>query len=239
MIDHAPTKLVLLCIADHCNEEDECFPSIGRISQLTGLCESSVRNSMIKLEALGFLERSPRIRENGSFSSNSFRLNIGEIACPVRPLGISQSADIEIQGVGIQKTPPTPCGVPSTAWRGDPPRRTPPEPTNKNLPINSSGKGEKTARKRDEIFDAIAIATGIELTEINQINGSMIAKAKQQILQSTPTVTPDEIRNRAIAYRTKWPNAALTPTALAKHWPTLGTQNGSGTTKQQLLSHMP
>jgi hypothetical protein len=34
--------------------------------------------------------------------------------------------------------------------------------------------------------------------------------------------TPEEVRRRAGAYRSRWPRVSLTPSALAKHWGALG-----------------
>ena len=161
------------------------------------------------LEKLGLLKRTPRIRDNGSRTSSIITLQIGQI---------------------ILETPSAPAAHTQCDGRTAPSAPAAhPEPNKKNLTLNTpltpQGDGLLVikCKARDTIFDAIATECGFNLAEINSASGSMIAKAKQLIRQSSPEVTPQDIINRCEAYRRKMPKVLLTPTALAKHWPTLGT----------------
>ncbi len=52
-----PTKrLILLALADHANDEGECYPSIERLCLRTGLGERTVQNNIRQLTEAGFLE---------------------------------------------------------------------------------------------------------------------------------------------------------------------------------------
>ena len=75
---------------------------------------------------------------------------------------------------------------------------------------------------RDELFDALAIACGCDLTSMTRNYAKMLATAKRDILEATPDLTPAEITRRGAAYRRKYKDAACTPTALANHWPEFG-----------------
>ena len=86
-------------------------------------------------------------------------------------------------------------------------------------------KPEKKERPRNPLFDAIAEQCGV-LNEMNDVNAKAIGTALKNIRQSTPAVTPDEIRGRCNAYRAKWPSMSLTPMSLAKHWPSLNATAG-------------
>lgn len=69
---------------------------------------------------------------------------------------------------------------------------------------------------RNPVTDALAIVGGGKVEEVTNWKPAGIARAA--IIKVSPDVTPDEIRRRAANYRTHFDGAALTPTALAKHW---------------------
>lgn len=79
-------------------------------------------------------------------------------------------------------------------------------------------KEEPKQRPRNLVMDELATVAGIPLNEI----GAAVAKRLQAVIstikQSTPDVTPEEIRRRAANYRTHMRDANLTAEALAKHW---------------------
>ena len=72
-------------------------------------------------------------------------------------------------------------------------------------------------RERNAQFDALLEIEGIPQNEIGA-SGGRIATALKNIRLSTPEVTPEEIRQRAENYRSHFEGAAVTATALAKHW---------------------
>lgn len=76
---------------------------------------------------------------------------------------------------------------------------------------------DKPARQRDAILDALATVGGGSPEEVTNWKPAVAAKA--QIVAVSPGVTAEEIKRRAANYRTHFEGAALTPTALAKHWP--------------------
>jgi len=97
----------------------------------------------------------------------------------------------------------------------------------------------KKQRPRDEIFDAIVEASGMNLKEISSANAGMIAFARKSILEATPDCTRDEIYKRAKNYSTIFSGCTLTPTALAKHWSKCGNVHLSvlAMTPKQLSDH--
>lgn len=71
-------------------------------------------------------------------------------------------------------------------------------------------------RARNELLDALATVGGGKPEEVTQWGPAIAARA--EIVVVSPDVTPDEVRRRAVNYRTHFDGAALTPTALSKHW---------------------
>lgn len=79
VIDHAPTKLVLLALADNANEHGCCYPGINYLSRKTALCGRTIQRSIRNLEALNLVSSFHRKRRNNSHSSNAYQLLIGEV----------------------------------------------------------------------------------------------------------------------------------------------------------------
>ena len=52
----ATERLIMLCLADHADDSGECYPSIQRLQDRTGLSERAVQNNLRKLVASGHLE---------------------------------------------------------------------------------------------------------------------------------------------------------------------------------------
>lgn len=75
-------------------------------------------------------------------------------------------------------------------------------------------------RKRDLVFDELAKLDSPDLAQLT--NPGRVAKAKKLIVSVMSGVAPDqlaqEIRRRVQVYRTMWPRATVTSTAIANHW---------------------
>lgn len=72
------------------------------------------------------------------------------------------------------------------------------------------------AAKRDEIWDAVMDACGVNASTINSQERGRHNRAVKALKESG--ATPEQVAIRASAYRVKFPNVALTPIALASHW---------------------
>ncbi len=68
------TKTVYMYLKDRCNCEDECWPAIKTIAKDTSLSTSTVKRAIADLVRYGVVEKEPRYRENGSYTSNRYRL---------------------------------------------------------------------------------------------------------------------------------------------------------------------
>ena len=79
------------------------------------------------------------------------------------------------------------------------------------------------ARKRNPIFDALAVAEGSNLDELTASAKGAIATAAAEIRKASPDVTPEEVARRAANYRRLMPKATLTASALSKHWSRCGS----------------
>lgn len=122
-----------------------------------------------------------------------------EHATPKKAYGLGRAARV-IREVLAAETPP----APKPAAPAPKPPKDPAAP--------------KPDRPRDSIFDALALAAGMDLAEVTKGAGGEIAAAKRDILAVCPDVTPAEIKRRAGKLAAKWTGVAVTPSSLAKHW---------------------
>ena len=66
------TKLVLMAIADHCDDEGYAWPGIKGISKKCGVAHRTVQRQVEELQAKGILNVEARQRPDGSSSSNGY-----------------------------------------------------------------------------------------------------------------------------------------------------------------------
>ena len=66
--------LVYLALAKHSDGEGACWPSLPTIARLARVHRSSVAQAVKRLEARGYLKRSPRFRPDGGVTSNAYQL---------------------------------------------------------------------------------------------------------------------------------------------------------------------
>ena len=74
-------------------------------------------------------------------------------------------------------------------------------------------------RDPDLIFEALADVCGIDITRLTPTARSVLNRATKELRQTE--ATPEQIRSAATIYRQRFPDAALTPSALVKHYPSL------------------
>ena len=67
-------KSVLIYLKDHANKQGTCWPGINTIAEGLSLSRSTVKRALNDLEKVGLVEKSSRWRENGSLTSNLYRI---------------------------------------------------------------------------------------------------------------------------------------------------------------------
>ena len=67
-------RAVYMYLKDHADSEGRCWPGIRTIAAELGLSRSTVKRALDDLYGAGLLTREPRWRENGSLSSDLYRL---------------------------------------------------------------------------------------------------------------------------------------------------------------------
>ncbi len=67
-------RVVYMYLKDHADSEGTCWPGIGIIAKELKLSRSTVKRALDDLIKAELIAREHRWRENGSFSSNLYRL---------------------------------------------------------------------------------------------------------------------------------------------------------------------
>ena len=67
-------KLVYIYLKDHADKDGTCWPGINTIAAGVSLSRSTVKRALDGLVKLGLVEKTHRWRENGSLSSNLYRV---------------------------------------------------------------------------------------------------------------------------------------------------------------------
>ena len=81
---------------------------------------------------------------------------------------------------------------------------------------------QKSSTKKDELFEAVARACSIDWRNLTPSGRGPLNKAVKELRDIG--VTADQVGGRAAAYKKQYPDAALTPMALTKHWAALAPQ---------------
>jgi hypothetical protein len=224
-------RLVLLALAEHHNgETGQCNPNVVRLMKYTRLGKTVVVQAIAELEALGLVIVD---RKAGCGSWYRFSFRTGPDSEPVQELNPS---GFRTQPVQI----PNPTGSDSDPVTGK--NRKEPESCPKGeglegqaelLHVEPAPKAKaKTPRKRDPIFDALAVACGHNLGELTKKGAGSIATAVSEIRGVSPDVTPEEIARRVATYRSRHPQRRFSEQAIAKDWSRLG---GGGTRSREEL----
>lgn len=67
-------KVVYIYLKDHANKQGTCWPGINTIASGVSLSRSTVKRALRELVRGGMVEKTSRYRENGSHSSNLYRV---------------------------------------------------------------------------------------------------------------------------------------------------------------------
>lgn len=67
-------RTIYMYLKDHANSQGECWPGIKTIASDLNLSRSTIKRALDDLCRAGLISKTPRWRENGSFSSNLYWL---------------------------------------------------------------------------------------------------------------------------------------------------------------------
>ena len=113
--------------------------------------------------------------------------------------------------------------LPSTDMASDGSRASAPAFPTRPVPKEQEPAAPPAQRSRDELFEAVAEVCGVNTTELTKASRGAMNGAVGQL--RAVEASPGQVKVRANRYRQRYPDTALTPAALAKHWPSLAEQS--------------
>jgi DNA-binding MarR family transcriptional regulator len=191
-------KLVLLALADHANGQTGlCIPGQKSLAEQCSMSVRTVQRHIQVLEKSGLLRREARMRGDGrGRTSDRYYLgDQGDKSALRRQVCTTNATnqDDQCDTVGVAE----------------------PEENRKKEPIAATPK-EPIPKLKDELFETVAEVCGINLTNMTRSARGQLNRATKELRDIQ--ASPEQIHAKAKAYRTQYPNATLTPTALTKHW---------------------
>lgn len=196
------------------------YPGRERISNETGLSVRQVGRDLELLEECKWLVPTQRggSPAGGERKATVYRAQIpgshghrcqgsesvtGDTQSPVPGTHSPTTGDSQSPQVSIEASKKSPLGA-AHAGAGAKPAKTPPL----------------------ELFDAIVEVSGATVPELTRSALGALHRAHAELREVG--ATPEQVHERAKWYRRKWPQAALTPMALAKHWSQLTPPRRAG-----------
>lgn len=187
----------------------ECFPLQEAIAERLGASTPTVSRGVHELVATGWLQTIPRKANDGT------KRKIGTLYTVLYQR--TERADMKVpteraDSDGTERATGARSNARASVLSGI------------NRPENQPPNGDspsKRSRPRNDIWDAIARACFLPLdsSKLTKASSRMLAVASADIRKVGGTAA--QVPEVAAAYRARFPGAELTPTALAKWWPSL------------------
>lgn len=206
-----PAKLVLLALADHANGQTGlCIPSQQLLAEQCTMSIRTIQRHLITLETAGLIRREARMRGQGrGRTSDAYYLNDQhDNTGPTRQSTTTNTTNHDDQHDTVVVAEPEVTGSELTTCKE----------VNKTV-----------TRKPDLLFEALAETCGINTTQLTVSSRGQLNRATKELRDIG--ATPEQVTGKAAAYRKTYDDAVLTPTALAKHWPSLATKSDTSATK--------
>ena len=209
-------KLVLLGIANH-DGDGGAWPSVATLARYANCSERHVQRAIQSLVELGEIQVVDQAGGNEE-TRRDRRPNLYKVLvrCPVDCDGTSQH---RTRG-DADGTPSN--GATESDLRGDISGTNGVTPVSPEPSLEPSSKPiaaappETSAKKKDELFEAVARVCGIDWASLTASGRGPLNKAVKELKQVNATV--DQVEARAAAFKKQYPDATLTPMALTKHW---------------------
>ena len=219
-------KMLLLAIADHSDDDgDNSWPSKHLLAKKVNVTEGQIRRLLRELETDGWIHTS--LRSGGSNRVSPDRrpnlyqilLTRGRMDAPSGNSVVMRSDErgrtgAPYGGAGVHERGRT--DAPQTISESSEPSLATDEHT-------THVGSEPRVQKKDRLYHVVCDACLINKNTLTESAKAPIKKAVKELRYIN--ATEDEVISAARKFRECFPNAMLTPSALAKHFPTLVTRS--------------
>jgi hypothetical protein len=169
-------RLVLLSLADSCNDDASCWPSIRKIAEKANICEPITKKYLNALIEIGVITRDERENQFGRQTSNLYKINVEKIGDDEIPKSVLHQVVSPSRVKSVE-------GVTRVSGGGGNPVQRVEGVTRVSLPIMNHHKEPKIEPSRES--SAMASHSSDDLTDLFPTNpseanasGSATAKLK-------------------------------------------------------------
>jgi hypothetical protein len=180
-------RLVLLSLADSCNDDASCWPSIRKIAEKANICEPITKKYLNALIQIGVITREEREDQFGRQTSNLYTINVEKIGDDEIPKSVLQQVVSPSRVKSVEGVTKVILGV------GNPVQRVV-GVTKVSLPIMNHNKEPKIEPSSDS---AIAPSNSNESNDLFQTENKPPQKKKiklvtDKIITELQTLNPDK-----------------------------------------------
>jgi hypothetical protein len=193
---------VLAILGCHSDRDGWCYPSLAKLASDTGVSRQAVSKQVGVLQELGYLLVVPRCRENGSRTSNKYRMIMDPpqpvVAAPATSGGCAPPQPLEVAPITSQIELPTKEDVWSPDGDAPPPLAGDTPPGSDDEPPPPLPRPAKDCRAA--VWDAYVEGTGI--TPLTRAEKSSLGAIVRDTLEAG--FTPKQVRAACDEYRHQW-----------------------------------
>ena len=197
-------RLVLLSLADSCNDDASCWPSIRKIAEKANICEPITKKYLNALIEIGVVTRDEREDQFGRQTSNLYTIIVDKI-------GSDEISRDVMQQVTSPSRLKTFKGVTEVNAGGDNPVQRVVGVTKVSLPIMNHNKEPKIEASMES--SAVASHSSVELNQPNLFPTEITANAKVSFATAHFNDPPNMANAKTTAARKKSPPTNI-PTEL-------------------------
>ena len=185
------------------NSDGTAYPGRGTLAKLMRCHRTSVDRAIEELIAAGCITKQVRYKE-GRFTSSLYTVK----RIPPRRTDEGSRTHATTRSRTDATTSSHPCDIELEPVELEP-----------NELLAAAPPKNVKKKEPDLLFEAIAKACGIEITQLTGTSRGQLNKATKELRDIQ--ATPEQVTAKAAAWRRQYETASLTPTALVKHWPSL------------------
>ncbi len=180
----------------------------GRLSGGSPEGRKAILTALKELETHGYLERKRCQEAHGRWVSYTWVYETPGAECVDRPQSPHRTSANRTSADGTLQQ----------ELRGSTERKEPP---------SSLSRSRVDATAFEEVRSALIEVCQIDRDDITQPHDEEISTAASELLKIRKPATPDDVRRRAVEYRTQYPDAPMTAKAIARRWPDLNPDAGA------------
>lgn len=209
-------KLVLLAICDAASDDGVAWPTQATLAAKASTTDRTVRNVLAELADMGVVSWEQR----GLGRANRYQVHVDTLRRlaeapdhPDRNHDAGPGGSDRNGGSGPDRKQ---VSGPDRKQGSGPITEPSQEPSREPSPA-APEPVPRADRRSDVLFETVAEVCGIDWRQpMTKSERGRLNRAVRELREVG--ATPDEVRRKAVAYRLRWPDIDLTPTALAANW---------------------